>query len=125
MPINPLPEADEPLEVPFSTADAEAPVLYYDRGSLAVRFRDWRERTVHLLFDDVAAFSWDEGDAAGSLDRRDDACYVVAGSAWLARHVAAGTIEAEAGHRHFKFCFNVAGVLQVIATRLDLEGGSS
>lgn len=73
----------------------------------------------NLSFDDVAAFSWDEGDAAVSPEHRDDACYVVAGSAWLARHIAAGSIATEAEHRHYMLCFNAAGVLQVIAARLN------
>jgi hypothetical protein len=30
-----------------------------------------------------------------------------------------GTIIASDGHRHFKLCFNPAGVLQVISTALE------
>jgi hypothetical protein len=115
-----MPETFDPLVESFSTADAEAPVLTFERGVLHVRFRDWREREVTLTFRDAAAFSWDDGDSALSAAHRDDASYVVTGSDWLRRHIDAGTITASGGHRHFKLCFNAAGVLQVIATGLEV-----
>ena len=113
-------ETFEPLGEPFSTADAETPVLAYERGTLHVRFRDWREREVKLTFRDVAAFSWDVGDAAWSGAHRDDDTYVVAGSEWLRRHIDLGTIAASEGHRHYRLCFNAVGILQILASGIDV-----
>lgn len=115
-----MPETFQSLNASFSTADAETPVLAYERGSLRVRFLDWQERCVELVFHEAVAFSWDEGDAAWCATHRDDACYIVAGSDWLRRHIDVGTIESASGHRHYKLCFNAAGVLQVIARSLDV-----
>jgi hypothetical protein len=110
----------EPLREPFSTADAEYPNLVLERGQLRVSFRDWRERSVTLLFQDVVAFSWDEGDAALNATHRDDCCYLVHDSPWLARHREVGTVMQEVDCRHFKLCFNAAGVLQVLASKLEV-----
>ena len=110
----------EPLAESFSTADAESPELAFERGVLHACFRDWRERKVNLAFHDAVAFSWDEGDAALSAEHRDDAAYLVCESDWLRRHIEERTIAASSGHRHFKLCFNAVGVLQVIATKLEV-----
>lgn len=115
-----MPETFEPLIGSFSTADAEAPVVAYEQGVLSVRFRDWREREVKLLFSNAVAFSWDEGDAACTAAHRDDTIYIVSGSHWIRRHIEVGSITASGGHRHFKLCFNAAGVLQVIAIELKV-----
>ena len=110
----------EPLRETFSTADAEYPQVVSERGCLRVAFRDWREKLVTLLFHDVAAFSWDDGDAAVDANHRDDYSYIVRDSPWLARHREVGTLMPSEDHRHYKLCFNAAGVLQVLATRLEV-----
>lgn len=110
----------EPLAAPFSTADAEYPQVVTERGWLRVTYRDWREQVVALLFHDVVAFSWDDGEAAVDHDHRDDCCYIVHDSPWLARHRDAGTLTPAEEHRHFKLCFNAVGVLQVLAARLEV-----
>jgi hypothetical protein len=115
-----MPQSFEPLNLPFSTADADAPVLAYDLGQLHVRFRDWQDKEVALTFRNVALFSWDDGDAAWSSGHRDDICYTVIGSEWLKRHLDVGTISAGEGHHHYKLCFNAAGVLQVISAGYEI-----
>lgn len=110
----------EPLHESFSTADAEYPQLVSEQGCLRVVFRDWQEKLVTLLFHDVAAFSWDDGDAAIDPAHRDDCCYIVHDSPWLARHREVGTIMPSEDQRHFKLCFNATGVLQVLASRLEV-----
>jgi hypothetical protein len=110
-----------PLSEPFTTADAEAPHLAYEQGTLYVRFRDWREREITLTFRHVAAFRWDDGDAAFSEAHRDDSAYIVDGSEWILRHVEVGTIESPQGHRHYKLCFNAAGVLQILASSIEVS----
>ena len=115
-----MPETFEPLHESFSTADAEAPGLVFEQGSLHVRFRDWQARDVNITFRDSVAFSWDEGDAAVSNDHRDDVSYIVVGSDWVTRHLDGGSIMVKERYRHYKLCFNAIGVLQVIATGLDV-----
>ena len=115
-----MPESFEPLNMPFSTADAELPLLTYEDGHLRVTFLDWREQDVILRFQGVAAFSWDGGDALCSDAHRNDTSYTVAGSDWLHKLLGLGEITASEGHRHFKLCFNAVGVLQVISTCLEV-----
>jgi hypothetical protein len=110
----------EPLREPFSTADGEGVRLVSEAGCLRVTYRDWREEVVALVFHDVVAFSWDDGEAAVDGAHRDDCCYVVHDSPWLARHREVGTLAASDDYRHFKLCFNAAGVLQVLASRLEV-----
>ncbi len=110
----------ELLNVPFSTADAEYPQVISEHGSLRVAFSDWREKIVLLLFHDAVAFSWDEGDAVVEGDHRDDCSYIVHNSPWLAMHQERGTMIRPEAHRHFKLCFNAVGVLQVLASRMEV-----
>lgn len=119
--FDPMDNDYEPLHASFSTADAEYPQIVSDHGFLRVTFQDWREKTVGLVFHDVAAYSWDDGDAAIDTGHRDDCCYVVRDSHWLARHREVGTVMPSEGHRHFKLCFNAVGVLQVLASRLEVS----
>jgi hypothetical protein len=110
----------EPLSEPFSTADAEYPQVFSEHEHLRVTFRDWQEKVVALLFHDVVAYSWDDGDAALDANHRDDCSYVVHNSPWLARHRAVGTVTVSEAVQHFMLCFNAAGVLQVLASRLEV-----
>jgi hypothetical protein len=117
----------------FTTADAECPHIVSEDGCLKVTFRDWREQLVTLLFHEVVAFSWDDGDAEIDSNHRDDCSYIVHESQWLARHRAKATVMPSDDHRHFKLCFNAVGVLQVLSSRLKVvaepgaasEGGCS
>lgn len=117
----------ETLRETFSTADVEYPKVVSEHGFLRVTFQDRREKTVRLVFHDVIAYSWDDGDAAIDAGHRDDCCYVVHDSRWLARHREVGTVMPSEAHQHFKLCFNAAGVLQVLASRLEVltEEGTS
>jgi hypothetical protein len=110
----------EPLEMPFSTADAEDPQILFEDGRVRVAYRNWQAKPVVLLFHDVIAISWDDGDAAQSAAHRNDCSYVVHESLWLVRHREAGTIMPPEDRRHFKLGFNAIGVLQVLASRLEV-----
>ncbi len=112
----------ELLHESFSTADAEYPQFVFEHGRLRVAFRDWREALIDVLFHDVVAFSWDDGDGALDASHRDDCGYVVLGSSWLATHRKAGTVMPSEDKQHFKLCFNSVGVLQVLASRLEVLG---
>jgi hypothetical protein len=113
----------EPLGQSFSTGDAVYPHIELERGCLQVTFKDWREKTVTLLFHDVVAFSWDDGDAALNASHRDDCCYIVHESPWVVRHREVGTLTPSEHRRHFKLCFTAAGVLQVLASTLEVVAG--
>ena len=113
----------EPLRESFSTADAERPQVVWEGDCLRVMFQDWRENLVTLMFHDVAAFSWDDGEAAVDAKHRDDCSYIVHDSPWLARHREVGTLLPSDDQRHFKLCFNAAGVLQVLASKLEVLTG--
>jgi hypothetical protein len=110
----------DPLPADFSTADASYPQIAFEAHRLHVTFRDWRETTVRLLFHEVASFSWEAGDVAIDLQHRDDTSYIVRGSPWLQRHLEVGAVTPTEEHQHYKLCFNAAGVLQVLATRLEV-----
>jgi hypothetical protein len=110
----------EPLNLPFSTADAEAPQITLANGQARLSYRDWQEKPVILLLHDVVAISWDDGDAALSADHRDDRAYIVHDSPWLARHREARTIMPTEERQHFLLAFNAVGVLQVLASSLEL-----
>lgn len=107
----------EPLNLPFSTADAEAPDITLTNGRARVSYRDWREQPIVLLFNEVAAITWDESEAAFSAGHRDDSAYVVHDSPWLAQHRTALPTE---NRHHFLLAFNGVGVLQVVASSLEL-----
>jgi hypothetical protein len=107
-------------EVGFSTADADPPSITFDgSGTLSVEFRDWRERTVRLKFEEVVGFRWDECDMHAG--ERDDVTYEIANSLWLGRlkeRNAAGE-----GHLHYKLCFNASGNLDVLFKGLESSVG--
>jgi hypothetical protein len=115
----------EPLKMSFSTGDAEHPRITLDDGCARVAYRNWQEKSVVLLFHDVVAISWDEGEAAQCGEHRNDCGYIVHDSPWLARHREVQTIMSKDEHRHFKLAFNAVGVLQVLASALEVVSESA
>lgn len=107
------------LDGGFSTADAEYPTMSLDQGTLQVRFRDWQEKDITLRFMNVCAFKWQEASSHGP-EPRDDTAYEILNSAWVAAHQSE-QVRAEAETlRHFKLCFNASGVLEVVASALEV-----
>ncbi|MEM1109489.1 MAG: hypothetical protein AAGH99_12455 [Planctomycetota bacterium] len=98
-------------DLDISTADAENVQLEYQGGDLSLKFTDWQEHTCKLRFIEVLAFRWeDEFDTPGI---RDDSCYLVEGSPWLARQAELAGEDAN-HYVHYKLCFNTCGVLDVV-----------
>jgi len=65
----------KPIDLGFSTADAEQPQLQFVRGDIHFSFVDWQGQVVEFIASDVRAFSWlEESDIP---DIRDDAAYEV------------------------------------------------
>lgn len=108
------------LNPPFSVADGENPKFDYTGDELYLSFIDWHEEEVRVLFKDCVAVKWQNADSTGPEDR-DDCTYEIQNSEWLKLHLDQRMVEPEEKHRHFKLCFNAAGVLEVIATEMVLS----
>ena len=107
------------LKEGFSVADADYPEISLNDGILVVRFIDWQERTVSLLFLNTCAFKWQEASSRGP-EPRDDTAYEIVNSEWVAKHLVEQVRAPEEKFRHFKLCFNACGVLEVIASKIEV-----
>ena len=107
----------EPIELGFSTADADYPSMTYDSGNLALMFRDWREQSVLVVFRDVARFSWtDEPDVHLDSEPYDGSC-VVLDSDWVPKHATKC--------KHYRVNFNACGGrLDVACESIGMEDRS-
>lgn len=106
-----------PVNLGFATADAEAVSFSVQERRCVLRFINWREQPVVVRFEDTVAVKWQEADSHGPEDR-DDNSYEIANSEWLTDHVAQNIIGNDVGHKHLKFCFNAAGVFEIICRSL-------
>jgi hypothetical protein len=77
-----------------------------------VTFVDAGNRLVSARFHDAAAVSWQVVGQYGAGER-DDRCYEIIGSRWLAEHQDEWAMPEL---RHLKLNFNLAGVLEVVCT---------
>lgn len=66
-------ELAKTLITDFSTADAEYPTYIKEGGQLIVKYENWKEQWVELVFGEVVAFKWQEC-VTLLLDERDDCC---------------------------------------------------
>lgn len=105
------------IETAFSTADAEFPNIFQEDGDLLVVFRDWKENEVRLHFADHVAFKWQMAFELNEGER-DDCCYQVLESSWLAKHIACEIISETEGYKHYRLNFNENGQLDVISFNL-------
>jgi hypothetical protein len=81
-------------------------------------FVDWREQRVRFTASDVRAFSWlEELDVLGI---RDDVPYEVLESDLIQKYCAWNVMRPEDSYRHFKFCFNAAGVFDVLCKTVTM-----
>jgi len=108
------------LNPQFAVADAENPKFSYTGDELYLSFVDWHEEEVRVVFKNCVAVKWQNADSTGPEDR-DDCTYEIHNSEWLKLHLDQRMIEPNEKHRHFKLCFNAAGVLEVIATEMELD----
>lgn len=100
----------------FSTADVEEIEVRFSNGDLLLSFRDWQEQQQAITFRDCLAFRWQESDEG---DLRDDVCYEVRDSPWLARQAELQGVPRD-NYGHYKLCFNGHGALDVLACRSRL-----
>ena len=113
-------ESAKLLEPDFSVADAEYPKFALRDGGLVLEFVDWRKREVRVRFSNAAGVKWQELDSRGPEDR-DDSVYEIVGSSWLAEYLANGARTLAEALRHFRLCFNGCGVLDVLATSMEIK----
>lgn len=108
------------LEPGFSVADAEYPRFALRDGTFSLEFVDWRERQVHVRFSNAAGVRWEELDSKGPQGR-DDEVYEIVESSWVADYMQTDARTAGDALRHFRLCFNACGVLDVLASSMDVE----
>lgn len=106
------------IDLGFSTADGERPELQFVGGDIQFCFVDWRAQPVRFTASDVRAFSWlEELDVPGI---RDDVVYEVLESDLIQKYYAWIIMSAEDGYRHYKLCFNAAGVFDVLCKKISI-----
>jgi len=106
------------LEPGFSVADAEYPSFDLQDGVHSLRFRDWRERNVHVRFSNAVGVKWQELDSTGPEDR-DDEVYEKENSAWHEAYLRSEARTTNDALRHYRLCFNALGVLDVLASSME------
>ena len=106
------------IDLGFPTADGERPEIRFAGGDIHFSFLDWKEETVEFIASDVRAFSWIE--ELDILDIRDDVAYEVEGSELIQKYYSWNTASPNDGYRHFKLCFNAAGVFDVMCKVITL-----
>jgi len=106
------------IDLGFSTADGERPEAHFVGQDVQFSFVDWREQTVRFTACDVRAFVWlEEMDVLGI---RDDVTYEVLDSDLIRKYSDWNLLTPEDGYRHFKLCFNVAGVFDVLCKSITV-----
>ena len=108
------------MESEFSTADGVVTSLEYcNEGTLRLRFVDWQERAVSVLFGDVVAFKWQEAEELKS-EEPFDGSYEIVDSPWIAMHANQGFLDDGIRYRHLRFNFNSCGSLELICSGFSL-----
>ncbi len=97
----------------FSIADAEnVECIFKGKGSsLLLIFCDWSEQIWRIEFTEVIAFSWNLDELFYREIHEDYVCEVE-NSDWIKKYKEIG--EPVEKHKHYKFCFNAYGILDVI-----------
>ena len=108
-----------PVDLGFSVADGEKIELSYDNQVLRVSFVDWQEKRIVFLCRDTIAFRWQEAEYLLSSDERDDSSYEIIESTWLQQHHEQGMTWEGTTFHHYKLNFNVAGILEMICSRIE------
>ena len=106
----------EIIDPGFSVADAHDVVFRYDGENLLLRFRDWRETIVHVVFENTIGFGYRSGEGLIHDGERFDACHLIRDSEWLLSMQETGEAWEGATWSHYKLNFNEVGVLEVLCT---------
>jgi RNAse (barnase) inhibitor barstar len=108
------PETATLINPGFSTADADYPEIHLLNGELFVRFQDWQEKTIEVVFVDTIAHHWQSAEILLEGERN-DSCYEISHSRWRFDHVQQGVIDSIEDCQHYRFNFNTCGQLEVLA----------
>jgi len=106
------------IDLGFSTADGAQPEIQFVRGDIHFSFLEWEEQPVRFIASDVRAFSWLEELDIPSL--RDDVTYEVDDSDLIQKYYDWNAMSPKDGYRHFKLCFNAAGVFDVVCKTITV-----
>jgi hypothetical protein len=71
----------------------------------------------------VAGVKWQELDSDGPEERNDEV-YEIINSLWIERYIADMARTKEDNLRHFKLCFNACGVLEILASEMQMKSKS-
>ncbi len=102
------------IETGFPTADSEYPVVVADGGTLTLKFEDWQEKAIEVYLGEPVAYKWQMAESLW-IGERNDSCYEVDNSTWLAAHVGQEIVSEEEKYKHYRFNFNENGNLEVLA----------
>jgi hypothetical protein len=108
------------LHAGFSVADAEYPDFALCNGTLSLKFIDWQKHRIEVEFSNVAGIRWQELDSDGPEERNDEVFEII-DSSWVDRYIAEMARTKEDNLRHFKLFFNACGVLEVLASEMQVK----
>ena len=106
----------EIIDPGFSVADADEVVFRHDGENLMLRFRDWREKSILVVFENTIGFGYRSGEELIHEGERYDACHLIHDSHWLRRMQEQGEAWEGPTWNHYKLNFNEGGVLEVLCT---------
>ncbi|PCJ55341.1 MAG: hypothetical protein COA79_21095 [Planctomycetota bacterium] len=104
----------------FSTADAEYPEIIIESNGIVLKFVDWQENKVEILFAEAVAYKWQtietliEGEA-------DDCSHIIEDSEWVNEHINQDIIGPNDNYIHYKLNFNSTGQFEVISANLVVK----
>ena len=104
----------------FSTADAEEVQFSYDNQNVILKFIDMHEIPHIIKINNAIAVKWQEADSLGP-EERDDMAYEIKNSNWLNLHLEQNIVPHNKGYKHYKLCFNAAGIFEVLCTEVKNE----
>lgn len=100
----------KPVDLGFTTADANYLSMACDAANLSLMFRDRQERQLCVIFRDVSRFEWtDEPDDRFDGEPNDGSC-VVLDSGWPPRH-------SRTSCKHYRLNFSARGGRLDVACR--------
>jgi hypothetical protein len=112
----------EPINIGFSTADAQYPELRASAGTLWLSFLDWQEQRIEVAFREVCAYRWQEIESLLPNEPYDGSCEVHQ-SEWVAQHLAQGVVPSDAQLRHLRLNFNACGQLEILCVSFAVNAG--
>jgi hypothetical protein len=114
-------ETAELINPGFSVADASMPDLITAEGNLRIRFTEWNDNPIQVLFVDAVSHRWDVTWNVLLDGERFDSSHIIQQSKWLQSHFDCRECIPDAGYKHYRLNFNASGSLEVIAREMVLE----